>query len=474
MTNSSSKVSALTYVLTIRLKLEKPSTALSRALASISRGGGDTGAIDMVKVTKSHVIRDVTVSLRDGEHGKKMVKRLNRLKGVTVLSSSNPVMAAHEDGKISVEPRSSVSNNAELAQVYTPGVAQVCSAIHGERDLAWTHTIKGNTVAVVSDGSRVLSLGNIGAYGAMPVMEGKAMLFKRFAGVNAFPICLDTQDVDQIVETIANIAPAFGAINLEDIASPGCYEIEERLQQRLDIPVFHDDQHATAIAVVAAAINSAKLVGKPLSDLKLVAVGVGAAGLACVKLLMKAGIKNIIGFNAGGAVHSDRTDLTPKEQWLAARTNSEKFSGSIKEALVGTDMFLGLSVAGVLKGSDLKGMNENPIVFALANPIPEVLPEQAAAYARVIATGGSNYPNQINNALVFPGIFRGALEARVPQITEEMKMAAAYALAQVVPDDEIHEDYVIPTVFDERVSERIANAVIETAKASGEARLNDE
>ncbi len=463
MTYATSDLTALTYVLTIRLKVHKPSNSLSRALNSISRGGGDVGSIDVIQVGKDHVIRDITVSLRDAQHGKSIVSRLKRVKQVEVISSTSPVLSKHEGGKVSVEPRSRVLNNADLAQVYTPGVAQVCNEIHRRPEMAFTHTIKGNTVAVVSDGSRVLALGNIGAYAAMPVMEGKAMLFKQFAGVDAFPICLDTQDTDAIVETIINIAPAFGAINLEDIASPRCYEIEQRLQEALDIPVFHDDQHATAIAVLAATINAAKLVGKPLESLKVVASGVGAAGLACLKLLMKAGVHEIVGFNIGGAVHRERTDLTEQETWLAERTNHDCFSGTMKEALEGADMFLGLSVGGILKGSDLKVMAPDPIVFALANPEPEVLPEKAAKYARVIATGGSNYPNQINNALVFPGIFKGALKARVPQITEEMKLAAAYALAAVIPDDEIHEDYVIPTVFDERVASGIAAAVIEIA-----------
>lgn len=474
MTDTNSNTATLTYVLTIRLKVHKPSNALSRALNSVSAGGGDVGAIDVVRVGKDYVIRDFTVSLRDSDHGQAIIKRLKRVKRVEVLSSTNPILSKHETGKISVEPKSKVTNNADLSMVYTPGVAQVCTQIQNHPELAWTHTIKGNTVAVVSDGSRVLSLGNIGAHAAMPVMEGKAMLFKQFAGVNAFPICLNTQDTDAIVETIINIAPAFGAINLEDIASPRCYEIERRLQEALDIPVFHDDQHATAIAVLAATINAAKLVGKPLSTIKLVASGVGAAGLACIKLLMTAGVKDIVGFNVAGAVHRNREDLTEQERWLADRTNEELYSGSIKDALVGADMFLGLSVGNILKGSDLKVMAKDPIIFALANPIPEVLPEKAARYARVIATGGSNYPNQINNVLVFPGIFRGALKARVPQITEEMKLAAAYALASVIPDDQIHEDYVIPTVFDDRVAKSIAEAVINFAEKTGSARLVEE
>jgi len=387
-----------------------------------------------------------------------------------VMASSNSVFLKHRGGKISVVPKLNITSREELSEVYTPGVAQVCMAIHKNPEKAWSLTIKSNMVAVVSDGSRVLSLGDIGPKAALPVMEGKAMLFKRFGDVDAFPITLDTQDTDEIVRTIQIIAPVFGAINLEDIASPRCYDIERRLRETLDIPVFHDDQHATAVVVVAAAINAAKLVGKPLSSLKLVAAGTGAAGLACIKLLNAAGITNIIAYNRKGAVHAGSTELSEPEQWLVQNTNQSGFKGTLKKALAGADMFLGLAASNLLKGKDLKVMNKDAIVFALANPIPEVLPEDAAPYVRVIGTGGSNYPNQINNALVFPGMFRGALRARVPQITEDMKMAAAVALAAVVTDDELHEDLVIPSVLDPRVAKAIAQAVVKVAVDKGLAR----
>ncbi|MBZ0189770.1 MAG: NAD-dependent malic enzyme [Candidatus Obscuribacterales bacterium] len=463
---------ARNYTLTLRLKFFKGGAALGSAMSSIARGGGDTGTIDVVRAGKDFVIRDVSIALRDEAHGKTMVRRLNRLKYVEVLEVFNPVLLKHAGGKIVVLPRVSAANAADLAELYTPGVAQVCIALHADPEKAWSLSIKGNMVAIVSDGSRVLSLGNIGPYGALPVMEGKAMLFNQFAGVNAFPICLNTQNVDEIVSTVINIAPVFGAINLEDIASPGCYEVERRLQEALDIPVFHDDQHATAIAVVAAAINAAKVVGKSLSQMKVVAAGVGAAGMACIKLLMSAGVSDIVGFNQAGAVHKGRNDLSDHEKWLAESSNQAGFSGSLKEALKGADMFLGLSVGGILSGEDLKAMNKDAIVFALANPTPEVLPEQAAPFVKVMATGGSNYPNQINNALVFPGVFRGALKARVRSISEEMKMAAARALADVVSADELHADYIVPSIFDTRVAKAVSSAVIKVAIETGQARLN--
>lgn len=461
---------ARNYKLTLRLKFYKGGAALGSAMSSIARAGGDTGTIDVVRAGKDFVIRDVSVTLRDENHGKMLVRRLKRLKYVDVVDVFDPVLLKHSGGKITVDPRLPIANASDLAEVYTPGVAQVSLALSADPGRAWSLSCKGNMVAVVSDGSRVLSLGNIGPYGALPVLEGKAMLFKHCAGVNAFPICLATQDVDQIVSTIINIAPVFGAINLEDIASPGCYEVERRLKEALDIPVFHDDQHATAIAVVAAAINAARVVGKDLSQLKLVAAGVGAAGMASIKLLMDAGVKDVIGFNQVGPVHAGRTDLTPQERWLAENSNQSGFKGSLKEALAGADMFLGLSVGGLLKGQDLKVMKKDAIVFALANPVPEVLPEEAASFVKVMATGGSNYPNQINNALVFPGVFRGALRARVREVTEAMKMAAARALAGVVGDDELHEDYIIPSIFDARVAKAVSTAVIEEALASGLAR----
>lgn len=460
----------LNYSITVRIRITKAVGTVAAVRDCIAKAGGYTGAIDSGRATKDYSERDVTINLRDEKHAETVLARLGRTKGVQVLASSNSVFLKHRGGKVRVTPSIHINSREELSEVYTPGVAQVCTAIHQNPDKAWSLTIKGNTVAVVSDGSRVLSLGDIGPKAALPVMEGKAMLFKRFGDVDAFPITLDTQDTDEIVRAIQIIAPVFGAINLEDIASPRCYEVERRLRETLDIPVFHDDQHATAVVVVAAAINSAKLVGKPLSSLNLVAAGTGAAGLACIKLLHAAGITNIVAFNSQGAVHSGTTGLSKPEEWLLTNTNPGAFKGTLKKALVGADMFLGLAASNLLKGTDLKVMNKDAIVFALANPIPEVLPEDAAPYVRVIGTGGSNYPNQINNALVFPGMFRGALRARVPQITEDMKMAAAIALANVVTEDELHEDLVIPSVLDPRVAKAIAQAVVKVAVEKGLAR----
>lgn len=458
------------YIITVRVRISKNGGTLKSVRACITRAGGTTKAIDQGRASSEYSERDITIAVRDEAHGETVVGRLKRVKRVEVVHASNPVFLKHLKGKISVVPKVKIETRDDLSLVYTPGVAQVCTAIHQAPEKAWSLTIKGNTVAVISDGSRVLSLGDIGPEAALPVMEGKAMLFKEFGGVDAFPITLATQDADEIVRAIEIIAPVFGAINLEDIASPRCYEIERRLREKLDIPVFHDDQHATAVAVLAATINAAKLVGKPLSSLKLVAAGTGAAGLACIKLLMAAGVKNVVAFNKDGAVHRERTDLNEHEAWLAANSNLECFKGTVKEALVGADMFLGLAASRLLKGKDLRVMNKDAIVFALANPVPEVVPEEAEPYVRVIGTGGSNYPNQINNALVFPGIFRGALRARVPQITEDMKMAAAHALAACVSNDELSEDLVIPSVLNPKVAKAIAQAVVKVAIEKGLAR----
>ncbi|MBY0359617.1 MAG: NADP-dependent malic enzyme [Candidatus Obscuribacterales bacterium] len=399
-----------------------------------------------------------------------MEEAVNALDGINIRHVSDAVELAHLGGKLQVSGKRPITNLADLAISYTPGVAKVCKAIAADPEKAHNLTIKRNTVAVVSDGSRVLALGNIGPYAAMPVMEGKAQLFRQFGGVDAFPICLDTQDPEEIIRTVKLIAPAFGGINLEDIASPECYEIERRLQAELDIPVLHDDQHGTAIAVLAATINAVKLVRKHMSKLKIVASGVGAAGLACSKMLLAAGVKNLIGFNKGGAVYAGREGLSSEEQWLAANSNPHGFKGTMQEALVDADMFLGLSVPGVIKAEDLKPMRRDPIVFALANPVPEVDPEAAAKYARVIATGGSNFPNQINNALVFPGLFRGALDCRVRQITEEMKLAAARALADVIKPADRDDDHIIPNVFDTKVAAAVAGAVVKVAIDRGLAR----
>ena len=383
----------------------------------------------------------------------------------------------HVGGKIEQRNRLPVRTRDDLSMAYTPGVARVCTAIQQDRDKAFQYTIKRNTVAVVSDGSAVLGLGDIGPEAAMPVMEGKAVLFKEFGGVDAFPICLSTKDPEEIVQTVINIAPAFGGINLEDISAPRCFEIEDRLKATLDIPVFHDDQHGTAVVTLAALLNAAKLTDKNLNDLKVLIVGLGAAGIAVAKILLRAGISNIIGADSKGAVHTDRADyqdgsMPPVKRWFAEATNPEKRGGAPADVIDGADLFVGLSGARVMDPSALARMNRDAMVFAMANPNPEVTPEEAAPYARVIATGRSDYPNQINNVLCFPGIFRGALDVRARDITEEMKMAAARGIAGIVGDDELREDYVIPSVFNRDVADAVAAAVADQAKAQGAAEAH--
>ena len=363
----------------------------------------------------------------------------------------------------------SVRTRDALSMVYTPGVARDSQAIADEPRQAFNLTVKRNTIAVVSDGTAVLGLGDVGPEAAMPVMEGKAMLFKELADVDAYPICLDTTDTEQIITTIKNIAPGFGGINLEDIASPRCFEVEERLQEELDIPVFHDDQHGTAVVVLAALINSLKIVDKEIEDLKVVN-GVGASGSACVRILLSTGVKNITGCDSKGVVHPEREDLSPMERWVAENTNLGRLTGELSDVIVGADLFLGLSVPGVLTVDHLESMAEDPIIFATANPDPEIAPEEAEGRARIMATGRSDYPNQINNTLCFPGIFRGALDSRARKMNEEMKLAAAHALADVIPEEELSEEYIIPGVFDERIVPTMAEAVEEAARDSGVAR----
>jgi malate dehydrogenase (oxaloacetate-decarboxylating) len=455
--------------LILRLKLSREAGTLSKVMALIGRAG-TVGPMYLHGFADGCIIRDITAYFESPEASEKLLKQLERLKGVELVNVSNRTFLMHLKGKLEIKARRPIDNAEDLSMAYTPGVADVCMAIHEDPDKAYTLTSKGNTVAVVTDGSRILALGDIGPKAGLPVMEGKAVLFKRFADVDAWPICLDTQDTEEIIRTIKNISPGFGGINLEDIASPRCYEIEDRLRRELDVPVFHDDQHATAVVVTAGTINAVRVVGKKIEDMKVVAVGVGAAGMACCKMLLALGVKDLIGFNKDGAVHKGRTDLTPQEQWLAEHSNKKGFAGTIQEALKGADMFLGLSVANIIKASDLKVMARDPIVFALANPNPEVDPRKASKIARVMATGRSDYPNAINNVLVFPGIFRGALDCRVREITEEMKVEAARALAAVVTDDELCAEHIIPSVFDERVVPAIAKAVVQVAAKRGLAR----
>ena len=457
--------------LIVRLEIENTGSIFSYVATAIGDSGGDIVAVDLIQSRRDVVVRDITIQVENRAHGDRIVQALAALPGVKVVNVSDRVFLAHLGGKIEVVPRVQVKTRDDLSVVYTPGVADVCRAIAEDPSKAFTLTIKRNTVAVVTDGTAVLGLGDIGPAAAMPVMEGKAMLFKQFAGVDAFPICLDTKDPEEIIRIVKTLAPTFGGINLEDISSPRCFYIEERLKEELDIPVFHDDQHGTAVVVLAGLMNAARVVGKELTDLRVVVCGVGAAGVAISKMLMLAGITNIIGVDREGII--ERGKEYPNNvmwQWYAEHTNPENRHGTLDDAIVGADAFIGVSAPGVLKVEHVKKMARDPIVFAMANPVPEIDPDEAAPHVAVLATGRSDYPNQVNNLLCFPGIFRGALNCRARQINDAMKLAAARAIASVVSDEELHAEYIIPSVFNKRVAEAVAQAVEQAAYETGVAR----
>ncbi len=456
--------------MTLRVEFPHQAGALGAILTAVGEAGGMVGAVDIVRMEATRSVRDITVNARDSEHGRNIVEVVEALPDTRVVNISDRTFLMHLGGKIEVRSKMKLRTRDDLSMAYTPGVARVCRAIAEEPERAFNLTIKRNCVAVVSDGTAVLGLGDIGPRAAMPVMEGKAMLFKEFGEVDAFPICLDTKDTDEIVETVKRIAPGFGGINLEDISAPRCFEIEERLKRDLDIPVFHDDQHGTAVVVLAALINSLKIVGKRMEDLKVVVNGIGAAGVACAKIMHAAGVKNIVGCDSRGIVHKGREGLNVSKEWFAENTNPEGRVGGLAEAVKGADLFVGLSVAGVLRPEHLDSMADDPIVFAMANPVPEIMPELAIGKARIMATGRSDYPNQINNVLCFPGIFRGALDVRAHEINEPMKLAAAEAIAGVISEDTVSEDYIIPSVFDERVGPAVAETVARAAEETGMAR----
>ncbi|MHB9144308.1 MAG: malic enzyme-like NAD(P)-binding protein [Symbiobacteriia bacterium] len=455
--------------LVIRVELKNEVGMIGRITSAIGAAGGDIGAIDTIQSHRDTEIRDFTVRVQDPDHQTQVLDVIGKLPGARVLATSDRIFLAHLGGKIEIRPKSPVKNRDDLSIVYTPGVAQVCQAIAADPLKASTLTIKNNTVAIVTDGTAILGLGDLGPLAALPVMEGKAMLFKQFAGVDAFPICLDTKDPGEIVETVKRIAPVFGGINLEDISAPRCFEIEERLIKELDIPVMHDDQHGTATVVLAGLMNAIKIVGKRMADLTVVLCGVGSAGVAISKIIMAAGVKNIIGVDRQGALVAGETYTNQAWQWYADHTNPERRKGSLSDVIVGADVFIGVSAPGVLKVEDVKKMGRDPIVFAMANPSPEIDPEEAAPYVRVMATGRSDFPNQINNLLAFPGIFRGALDCRARRINDEMKVAAARAIASVVGSD-LHEDYIIPSVFNRKVAEVVSKAVVDAAYQTGVAR----
>ena len=452
---------------------------LGKVASAIGDAGGTIGAVDLVKADRGHTVRDITVETGDASDWPRLTAAVDAVQGARVLDTTDRTFLLHTGGKIELRNKSPVKTRDDLSMAYTPGVARVCRAIYEDPAKAFQYTIKRNTVAVVSDGTAVLGLGDIGPRAAMPVMEGKAMLFKEFGGVDAFPVCLDTREVEEIVAVVQAIAPGFGGINLEDISAPRCFEIEDRLKAALDIPVFHDDQHGTAVVVLAALLNALRLTGRVLADLRIIVVGLGAAGVAVTKILLAAGAKNVIGCDSRGAVSVERADyldgsMPAVKRALASATNPERRSGAVVDVLEGADLLVGVSGARVLAASALGRMNPDPIVFALANPDPEVAPEEASRYARIIATGRSDYPNQINNVLCFPGVFRGALDVRASQITESMKTAAARAIAEIVTDEELREDYIIPSVFNREVAPAVAAAVAAEAQASGTAEAGAE
>jgi malate dehydrogenase (oxaloacetate-decarboxylating) len=454
----------------MRVEQDDAPGMLGRLATAIGDAGGNISALDIVEVRGTRIVRDVNVFAVDEGHVQRLRTAVEALDGVRVESVRDRTFLMHERGKIEVRSRIPLQNRDDLSMAYTPGVARVCRAIADNPADVHKFTIKANTVAVVTDGTAVLGLGSLGPFGALPVMEGKALLFKEFAGVDAFPICLDVASADELVDTVVRLAPVFGGINLEDIAAPRCFEVEERLQALLDIPVFHDDQHGTAVVVLAALENALKVVGKKMSELKVVIAGVGAAGVAITKMLLAAGVPNVIGVDRKGALFPGRADLDASKQWLAENTNPEQRRGALYEVLPGADVFVGVSGPGLLQRTDLRVMNDDPIVFALANPDPEIAPEEAEGLVAVMATGRSDYPNQINNVLCFPGIFRGALDAGAQRITEGMKLAAARAIASAVPEAELSASYVVPSVFNRHVVELVASAVVAQAQVDGVVR----
>ncbi|WP_248960470.1 NAD-dependent malic enzyme [Sphaerisporangium perillae] len=456
-------VPSVSYSITVRLEVPAGGKAVSQLTHAVENAGGVVTALDVTNAGHEKLRIDVTCAAKDTDHAQAIVDSLDAVEGVVLHKVSDRTFLMHLGGKIEMQSKVPLRNRDELSMAYTPGVARVSLAIARNPEDARRLTIKRNTVAVVTDGSAVLGLGNIGPAAALPVMEGKAALFKRFAGIDAWPICLDTQDVDTIVEVVRAIAPGFGGINLEDISAPRCFEIERRLRELLDIPVFHDDQHGTAICVLAALTNALRVVGKSLPDVKIAMAGAGAAGTAVLRLLLAAGARNVVVCDYLGAVHKGRDDLDASLLWIAENTNAEGYSGDLRGAVKGADVFIGVSAPGILTGDDIAAMADKAVVFALANPEPEVSPDDARDHAAVVATGRSDYPNQINNVLAFPGVFRGLLDAQSRMVTESMLLAAAKALASVVSVEELGPNYIVPSVFHPDVATAVAAAVRESA-----------
>ncbi|MGH9300963.1 MAG: NAD-dependent malic enzyme [Acidimicrobiales bacterium] len=455
------------YSVAIRVQLENQPGTLARLTTAIGGAGGNILGLDIVEIAGPRMVRDVTVLASGTDHVTRIKDAITALSGIEVVSVLDRTFRMHLGGKIEVTSKSPLTTRDDLSMAYTPGVARVCNAISKDPSEAHKYTIKANSVAIVTDGTAVLGLGDIGPYASLPVMEGKAMLFKEFAGIDAFPVCLNVTSAAELIETVERLEPVFGGINLEDVAAPRCFEVEDALKASLDIPVFHDDQHGTAVVVLAALNNALKVVDKKMQDLSVVIAGVGAAGIAITKILSEAGVTHIVGVDRQGAIYEGRPGLDGAKAWMALNTNPDKRQGSISQVMPGADLFIGVSGPGLVSHDDLRRMGKDPIVFALANPDPEVTPEEADGIAAVIATGRSDYPNQINNVLCFPGIFRGALDVGSHSITESMKLAAAEAIAATVPESELSPSYIVPSVFNKDVVKNVAKAVGAAARAEG-------
>jgi len=458
------------YTQTLRCALRQEPGMLGRLTSAIGEAGGDLEALEIVGHRKGIVVRDISVMARDEDHAQQIAEAAAKVDGVEVMRVTDRIFEQHRNGKLGVVSNIRVRTRNDLSMAYTPGVGRVSRAIADNPEQVWDFTFRGNTVAVLTDGTAVLGLGDIGPEAALPVMEGKALLFKEFADIDAFPVCVDVSNADELIAVGKAIAPTFGGINLEDIASPRCFEVERALKAALDIPVFHDDQHGTAVVVLAALMNAGRSTDRSLGDLRIVMLGMGAAGVACVDLLNHAGVADIIGCDRGGIIHPGRDDLDDVKRTVAERTNAEHRSGDTAAAFAGADVFIGLSGPGTVDPAWVGTMADDAIVFALANPVPEIMPEQLPPNVGVVATGRSDYPNQINNVLVFPGIFRGLLDARATNVNLDTEQAAAQALADIVTDEELSADYIIPSPFDERVVPAVAEAVRSQVTAAGEAR----
>jgi malate dehydrogenase (oxaloacetate-decarboxylating) len=453
------------YSIAIRLEIDNRIGMFARIATEIGSAGGDLISVDIVRVEKGKTIRDVTVNARDEDHEKEIVKSIKHIRGVKVIRVMDHTFIAHLGGKIEIRNKVPLRDRNDLSRIYTPGVARICMDIHEHREHAYRYTIKGNSVAVITDGTAVLGLGDIGPEAAMPVMEGKAMIFKEFADIDAFPIAIATRETEEIIKTIIYISPPFGGINLEDISAPRCFEVEGTLRKSLQVPVIHDDQHGTAVVILAALINVSRLLKREIERLRVVIAGAGAAGIATAHMLSSYGVDNIIVCDRHGAIYNGRRqNMNPYKRILAKKTNLKRIKGSIPEVMEDTDVFIGLSAPNLITPDNLRKMSKEPVVFALANPDPEIAPEEALPLVKVLATGRSDYPNQINNMLSFPGIFRGLLDVKAKGVNEEIKFSAAKAIAYSVKDDELHEDYILPSIFNKKVVSAVAHAVADAAK----------